>query len=195
VSGLAAVEANDGRGALPSAVSVRLFGSFRVARNRSDATLPASRKVRALLAFLLMTPRPVHRTRLCEMFWDVPNDPRGELRWHLTKIRRLLDEPSHTRVKTENDWVSIDTSTIEVDALWVAERVAAATSGEDLGLLKQLAAKFEGEFLEGLEADRIPLFEAWLIGERQRFHTRTCCRGSPRSCRGQTRRFLTFANG
>ena len=72
-------------------------------------------------------------------------------------------------MKSENDWVSIDARTIDVDALWVAARVAAATSGEDLDLLKQLAAKFEGEFLEGFEADRIPLFEAWLIGERQRF--------------------------
>jgi TolB-like protein/Flp pilus assembly protein TadD len=72
-------------------------------------------------------------------------------------------------VKAENDWVSIDASAMEVDALWVAARVAAATSGGDLDLLKQLATKCEGEFLEGFEADRIPLFEAWLVGERQRF--------------------------
>ena len=39
----------------------------------------------------------------------------------------------------------------------------------DLDLLKQLAAKFEGEFLEGFDAGRIPLFQAWLAGERQRF--------------------------
>ena len=43
--------------------------------------------------------------------------------------------------------------------------------GEDLDLLKQLEAKFEGEFLEGFEADCIPLFETWLIGERQRFQS------------------------
>ena len=43
--------------------------------------------------------------------------------------------------------------------------------GGDLDLLKQLAAKFQGEFLEGFEADRIPLFEAWLIGERQKLQT------------------------
>jgi TolB-like protein len=65
--------------------------------------------------------------------------------------------------------VSIDTSTIAVDALWVAARVTAATSGADLDVLKQLEAKFAGELLEGFEADRIPLFEAWLIAERQKF--------------------------
>ena len=142
--------------------------------------------MRALIAYLVMAPRPIHRAKLCELLWDVPDDPRGALRWCLTKVRGLLDEPDHKRVKAENDWVSIDTSTVEVDALWVAERVAAATSGEDLDLLKQLAAKFEGEFLEGFEADRFPLFEAWLIGERQRFQDfmPTCCRGSSRSCPG-----------
>lgn len=164
-----AVDPNDVSGALQASVAVRLFGPFTVVRNGSAAALPASRKVRALIAYLVMAPRPIHRAKLCELLWDVPDDPRGALRWCLTKIRGLLDEPDHKRVKAENDWVSIDTSTVEVDALWVAQRVAAATSGEDLDLLKQLAAKFEGEFLEGFEADRIPLFEAWLVGERQRF--------------------------
>jgi TolB-like protein/DNA-binding SARP family transcriptional activator len=164
-----ALEWNRGRGASLSSVAVWLLGPFRVARSGTDATLAPSRKLRALIAYLVMAPRPVHRAKLCELFWDVPNDPRGELRWCLCKIRGLLSDPSQERVKAENDWVSIDTSTVEVDALCVAARVAAATSGDDLDLLKQLAAKFEGEFLEGFEADRIPLFEAWLIGERQRF--------------------------
>jgi TolB-like protein/class 3 adenylate cyclase/DNA-binding SARP family transcriptional activator/Tfp pilus assembly protein PilF len=131
--------------------------------------LAPSRKVRALIAYLVMAPRPVHRARLCEMFWDVASDPRNELRWCLSKIRGLLDEPLNKRVKAEGDWVSIDASTLEVDALWVAKHVEEATSGSDLDLLKRLAAKFEGDFLEGFEADRFPLFEVWLIGERQRF--------------------------
>ena len=163
------VDSNDATGALQASVAVRLFGPFTVVRNGSAATLPASRKVRALIAYLVMAPRPIHRAKLCELLWDVPDDPRGALRWCLTKVRGLLDEPDHKRVKAENDWLSIDTSRIEVDALWVAERVEAATSGENLDLLKKLEAKFGGEFLEGFEADRIPLFEAWLIGERQRF--------------------------
>ena len=165
------MDSNDVRVASRPSVSVRLFGSFRVTRNGERGGLPASRKVRALLAYIIMAPRPVHRARLCEMFWDAPNDPRGELRWCLSKIRGLLSDPSQDSVKAENDWVSIDTSTIEVDALWVVARVAAATSGDDLDLLKQLAAKFEGQFLEGFETDRIPLFEAWLVGERQQFQS------------------------
>ena len=153
----------------PPGVAVRLLGPFRVVRNGADARLRASRKVRALLAYLVMAPRPVHRARLCAMLWDVVNDPRGELRWCLSKIRGVLDDRSNKRVKAENDWVTIDASTIDVDALWVAERAGAATSGGDLDLLKQLTERFEGEFLEGFEAGHVPLFEAWLVGERQKF--------------------------
>jgi TolB-like protein/Flp pilus assembly protein TadD len=163
------LDTNDVQVASRPCVAVWLFGPFRVVRSGADATLAPSRKVRALITYLVMAQRPVHRAKLCELLWDVPNDPRGELRWCLSKIRGLLGDPSHERVKAEIDWVSIDAATLDVDALWVAGRVAAATSGGDLDLLKQLAAKFEGEFLEGFEADRIPLFEAWLIGERQRF--------------------------
>jgi TolB-like protein/DNA-binding SARP family transcriptional activator len=163
------LEWNGGCGGSRSSVAVWLLGPFRVVRSGTDATPPPSRKVRALIAYLVMAPRPIHRAKLCELLWDVPDDPRGALRSGLTKIRGLLDEPDHKHVKAESEWVSIDTATVEVDALWVAERVAAATSGDDLGLLKQLEAKFEGEFLEGFEADRVPLFEAWLIGERERF--------------------------
>ena len=160
---------NDVRGASRGSVAVWLLGHFRVVRGGAEATLAPSRKVRALIAYLVMAPRAVHRARLCEVFWDVPSDPRGELRWCLSKIRGLLSDPSHECVKTEDDWVSIDAAAIDVDALWVASRVAAATSGDDLDVLKQLATKFEGEFLEGFAADHIPLFEAWLVGERQRF--------------------------
>jgi len=152
-----------------SAVEVHLLGHCRVARNGEDVALPASRKARALLAYLLMAPRPVHRARLCELFWAVPNDPRGELRWCLSKIRGVLDEPFQRRVKAENDWVAIDASNLQVDALSVAKRAERTIADGDLEGLKELATKLEGEFLEGFEADRIPLFEAWLIGERHRF--------------------------
>ena len=103
-------------------------GSCEMGRAR---LLAPSRKVRALIAYLVMAPRPVpSRQALRAILARLPNDPRGEVRWCLSKIRGLLGDPSHERVKTENDWVSIDTSTFEVDALWVAERVEAATSGE-----------------------------------------------------------------
>ena len=87
------MDPNDVCGASRPSVAVRLLGPFRVVRGGAEARLP-SRKVRALIAYLAMAPRPVHRAKLCELLWDIPNDPRGELRWCLSKIRGLLGDPS-----------------------------------------------------------------------------------------------------
>jgi TolB-like protein/DNA-binding SARP family transcriptional activator len=152
-----------------SPIALRLLGPLRVERDGAEVALPASRKVRALLAYLVMAPRPIHRSTLCEMFWDVPDDPRGELRWCLSKIRGALGPGAIAQGKEGRDWVSVDSSTLRVDALELAALAETELSGGSLDRLNQMAAKFGGEFLERFEADRIPLFETWLIGERQKF--------------------------
>src|ERR1051326_2650742 len=102
---------------------IRLLGAPSVNRAGVEVTLPRSRKVRALLAYLALSPQPVSRTRLCDLLWDVPNDPRGELRWCLSKLRGLLDDDGHTRVVTSDDSIKLDLTSTKVDALDV-ERAA-----------------------------------------------------------------------
>ena len=75
-------------------LEIRVLGGLEVIRDGVPATLPPSRKTRALLAYLALTRCPHRREQLCEMFWDVPDDPRGALRWSLSKIRPLVDEPA-----------------------------------------------------------------------------------------------------
>ena len=96
------VESNrsSGAGGTPS-LQVRLLGPLTLTRDGVALALPASRKVRALLAYLSLAPRAVTRSQLCELLWDVPNDPRGELRWCLSKIRSLVDEPGRRRVDAQ----------------------------------------------------------------------------------------------
>ncbi|TIT58772.1 MAG: hypothetical protein E5W63_18010, partial [Mesorhizobium sp.] len=50
-------------------LSVRLLGPPTITRNRVPMALPASRKLRALLAYLVLAPDPVGRGRLCELLW------------------------------------------------------------------------------------------------------------------------------
>ena len=71
---------------------IRVLGPVSVSRDGVPVPLPRSRKVRALLAFLALGLGPVSRSRLCDLLWDVPNDPRGELRWCLSKLRGVLDD-------------------------------------------------------------------------------------------------------
>ncbi len=150
-------------------MALRLFGPLTVTRDGLPVALPASRKVRALIAYLALAPQPVARTRLCELLWDVPNDPRGELRWCLSKARSVLDQPARRRVNAGGETVCLDLVDCFVDA---AEVACAAQDGiETLSAerLRALAALFNGDFLDGLEIDRNPAFDGWLTAQRRRF--------------------------
>ncbi|MGX5850123.1 transcriptional regulator [Mesorhizobium sp. PL10] len=150
-------------------LSVRLFGAPAIARDGVPVVLPASRKLRALLAYLVLAPHPVGRGKLCELLWDVPNDPRGELRWCLSKLRAAFDEPGRRTIETADDTIALDLDGISVDVLDVAAGTAAGIETLDPERLQALSKLFVGDFLEGLEIDRSPLFNSWLTAQRRRF--------------------------
>jgi len=158
-----AIAAGDG------GLSVRMLGPLTILRDGARVELPTSRKARALFAYLALASGAVARSRLCDLLWDAPNDPRGELRWCLSKLRRLLDKTHSSRLQASDDRVALDLGGCAVDAREVA---AAAEAGfEKIGLerLRAVAKLFAGEFLEGLEIDRSPNFGAWLTAHRRRF--------------------------
>lgn len=147
----------------------RLLGALELERGGEVLTLPASRKVRALLGYLVLASRPVARSQICELLWDVPNDPRGELRWSLSKIRGLVDEKGHKRVIADGANVRLDLSDCFVDTLEVTHAPEHGIRKLGVEQKKSLAALFGGELLEGLEIARSPMFDAWVTAERRRF--------------------------
>ena len=147
---------------------LRLLGPLTVLKDGVELPLPASRKARALLA-LLAVASPVTRARLCELLWDVPNDPRGELRWCLSKLRGVLDDPARHRVRTENDAVALEVTDCFVDIVEVANTLRAGAEALDLPQLRAMSGLFAGDFAEGLEIDRNPQFASWLNAQRRRF--------------------------
>lgn len=145
-----------------------MLGPLTIRRDGLTLALPASRKVRALVAYLALAPHAVARSQLCELLWDVPNDPRAELRWCLSKIRALVDEPGRPRVDARADAVRLDLEGCFVDVIEIARAV------QDIGTiaperLRTLVASFAGDFLEGLEIDRSAAFDGWLMAQRRRF--------------------------
>jgi len=149
-------------------LSVRLLGAASVIRDGAVVALPKSRKVRALFAYLALSPRPVLRSRLCDLLWDVPNDPRGELRWCLSKLRAVLDEPRR-RVVTEGDTVMLDLSDCRVDALEVRSLAAAELEQLSQERLAEVCDVFAGDLLDGLEIDGSPEFTTWLTTQRAHY--------------------------
>jgi DNA-binding SARP family transcriptional activator/Flp pilus assembly protein TadD len=152
-------------------LELRMLGPLAIRRRGAVVELPASRKVRALIAYLALASQPVARTQLCELLWDLPDDPKGELRWCLSKIRNVVDEPGRRRVETQGDTVRLDVADCYVDAIEIA-RATQTIETLSSERLRVLATSFTGDFLGGLEIDGNPVFNGWLIAQRRRFR---CC--------------------
>ena len=166
------VESNRGnRDGGDSSLQVRLLGPLTISRDGITLALPASRKARALFAYLSLAPHAAPRSYLCELLWDVPNDPRGELRWCLSKIRSVVDEPGRRRVDTQADTIRLDLADCFVDAIEIARVAQEGIESLTSDRLRMLTALFAGDFLEGLEIDRSPVFNGWLVAQRRRFRS------------------------
>lgn len=156
-----------GVGSSEHRLSIRMLGRLAVARGDVELPLPPSRKARALFAYLVLSPGAVSRSRLCDLLWDGPNDPRGELRWCLSRLRAAFAE-DEVRIETADDAVRLTCDDASVD---VFELSAAASAGFETlptEALESLAGLFRGEFLEGLQIERSPTFANWLTAHRRR---------------------------
>ena len=143
-------------------LQIKVLGELAVVREAQEIILPASKKTRALLAYLALANRRQRRDHLCQMLWNAPDDPRASLRWSLTKLRRVLNEDGDEPcLRTDGNSVLLDANKLDVDLLHVAhittKNVRSLTTSE----LETWAALFRGRFLEGLELPRCPVFEAW----------------------------------
>jgi TolB-like protein/Flp pilus assembly protein TadD len=143
-------------------LSMSVLGELRLARDGTALELPPSRKARALLAYLAVTARPHRRERLCAMFWDTPDDPRGALRSSLSKLRAVVDGPERRRIVAARDTVRLDSTDIEID-LYAVRRLAC----EQKHALERAAQRFRGEFAEGLDLADCPEFQSWLVAQRE----------------------------
>lgn len=146
---------------------IRLLGELQLADSNGTAlTLPASKKTRALLGYLIATGQAHRRERLCDFFWDGPDDPRAELRWSLSKIRPLLKDGSANLV-ADRERVGIELRSAGVDLLSVRSLLNAGIPVASTEALKQAAALFHGEFLDGLDLPVCYRYQEWCMAERE----------------------------
>src|SRR5262245_41181333 len=146
---------------------VSVVGDLTVRRGRTRVRLPSSKKTRALLAYLAVTARSHSRARLCSMFWSVPDDPRAALRWSLTHLRPLLDEPDCQRIIADRDNVALDVSRVAVDVASVRSIARRPVDCIPIDALRQAIKTLEGDFLAGLDLPECHEFQSWCVGERE----------------------------
>jgi TolB-like protein/Flp pilus assembly protein TadD len=145
----------------------RVLGAFEVVRDGATVTLPPSRKTRALLAYLALSRQKHRRERLCEIFWDVPDDPRGALRWSLSKIRPLIDDPAHPRLIADRNSVELRTEALGIDLLSAQACVRAGTGVAATCDLAQAASSFRAPLLADLNLPANNEFHSWLLSLRE----------------------------
>jgi len=148
-------------------LELRFLGEFEVRRDGRALPLPPSKKTRALLAYLCLQPRRFRREQLCELLWEVPDDPRGSLRWSLSKLRHLVDDPKHTRIVADRSTVGIDSTGVSIDVRDLRELVAGDLTAATTEALEQAAARYRGNFLEDLDFSNFHDFHTWCVAERE----------------------------
>src|SRR5258708_39925700 len=106
-------------------LEIRLLGGSEVRRNGELVPLPQSKKTRALLAYLILKGTPQRRDALCELLWEIPDDPRGALRWSLSKLRPLVNDHEIERLTADRERVAFELHDALVDFIHAEEACAA----------------------------------------------------------------------
>jgi DNA-binding SARP family transcriptional activator len=149
-------------------LKLRVLGDLEVVRDGTVLDLPPSKKTRGLLAYLALNTRSMRREQLCELLWEIPDDPRGSLRWSLSKLRKLVDDDDHPRIIADRNTVSFDTSDVVIDVTALHAAAGGNLHGTPTELLQAAADACQGCFLEGLELPNFHDFYTWCLGERER---------------------------
>ena len=144
-----------------------LLGGFDCRNADGSGIEIASRKARALLAYLLVNGhRAIERDYLANLFWEDSGatQARANLRKTLSRLRQAVPQDLSTCLVTDNVTITFLAESIDSD-IHQFERFANASTPETL---EQANALYQGEFLSGLNGCGA-LFEDWATSKRRSF--------------------------
>jgi predicted ATPase/DNA-binding SARP family transcriptional activator len=150
-------------------LEIRALGGLTIKRNSTPVTVFDSKKVAALLVYLVATGRTYPRETLAEFFWEGRTQSRSlaNLRVALTSLRQtvgpFVDITRESVSLARDAAVWLDAAAFE-DHLNLMPDVPLATLEEAIDL-------YRGDFLEGFYVDS-DVFEAWARLERERLRFR-----------------------
>ena len=147
-------------------LEISLFGELGVRRDGAPVALPQSRKTRALLTYLILNDGPHRREKLCELFWQVPDDPRQSLRWSLSKLRGVVNDEVE-RIASDRERVSFEPHGAAIDFIEAKRAQEAGFEALPVVELERLAGATRGVFLDGLDLAGQPEYETWRSAEQE----------------------------
>ncbi|MGB0513472.1 MAG: alpha/beta fold hydrolase [Wenzhouxiangellaceae bacterium] len=145
-------------------IRIQTLGGLAVLIGGQEVQLPSSRRTRALLAYLLLNDKAHRREHLCELLWWMPDDPRGALRWSLSKLRPIVNEENCERLIADREHVRLNTGDLSIDC----RDIAAALDRDEIPVnqLDAILEQLEAPLLDGIDVPDQPLFQEWLNAKR-----------------------------
>lgn len=151
-------------------LQIQLLGNPAVLVNGRILSGFVSAKAQALVYYLAATYQTHSRDRLAGLLWSEVEDERAKknLRDVLSNLRQLLD-PFLDITRQAVGWQ--ETAEITIDSLTFAAQLAhipRTLTTQSATTLRETIALYRGEFLAGFYVPDAPLFEEWVLGERER---------------------------
>lgn len=147
-----------------SRLTLQLLGPLRVLDDASAEIKIASRKSRALLAYLALRPSESHaRDRLAALLWEDADEElaRTSLRQAIAALRKALPQSCHSALIATTDSIALDARAFDCDLGRFRQALASATRPA----LQEAAELYRGDLLDGFDA-RSTAFDEWLTNER-----------------------------
>jgi DNA-binding SARP family transcriptional activator len=146
-------------------LDLEILGRFRLLDGQGREVRITSRKARALLARMAVSPGArFERDQLAAMLWEdaAPELARSSLRQALAALRRALPESLRDSVVSDASQIAIDADRVRCDAA----RLRALAARIDVEALSELTELYTGDLLEGFDAQS-SAFDEWLAQERR----------------------------
>ena len=167
-------------------IALLFLGSPQVIMAGEDTTEQITAKHLALVAYISSSaPDRLARNKLASLFWSEKSDEasRYRLRHALWELRRTIGD-NLLQADDRTCWLCLDDG-VKVDVLEFKAGCAELESREkrlELGIpsptpsnfqslisnLSSIAALYRGDLLDGINVHEAPLFEEWLLAERER---------------------------
>lgn len=145
-------------------LTLQVLGAFHVRDARGGEIRIASRKGRALLAYLALRPDESHsRDRLANLLWEDADEElaRTSLRQALAALRKALPGNAQAALLADTESVGIDTELLSSDIDAFRRSLTAGTRTS----LQDAMNHYRGDLLDGFDA-RSTAFDEWLSSER-----------------------------
>ncbi len=145
-------------------LTLQVLGAFHVRDASGGEIRIASRKGRALLAYLALRPGETHsRDRLANLLWEDADEElaRTSLRQALAALRKSLPARAQAALRADTESVGVDGELLASDIDAFRRSLTAGTRTA----LQEAVGHYRGDLLDGFDA-RSTAFDEWLSSER-----------------------------